>query len=115
MLKTENTTLERDPERGDLCLGVVDGCKADQKLELVLCEQQSGSPCLELRLVAWDEGLGWYRQQTLALPAELTMLDVLIHRARRLMSRRTQRDQSRGAVLNFPLAPAGCGPIKPSP
>ncbi len=113
MLKTDDTNLERLAEPSELCLGVMDGCGTDQKLELVVCEKQPDDTRFELRLVAWADGIGWYRQQTLVLPRELAALDGLIRRARRLTSRRLPRHQIRGKVLAFPLMPTRRAPIKP--
>jgi hypothetical protein len=100
VLKTDDANLQPLAEPSELCLGVTDGCGSDQKLELVLCEK-SGDRRLELRLVAWGEGIGWYRQQTFGLPADLSVFEGLIGRARRLMSRRSRRSAIRGKLLTF--------------
>jgi hypothetical protein len=107
VLKTESTNSQQLAEGGELCLGVIDGCGTDQKIELAVCEKQPGDMHLELRLVAWGDGIGWYRQQTLALPADLSVFEGLIGRARRVVSRRSRRSQTRGKVLTFPTSRPG--------
>jgi hypothetical protein len=105
VLKTDHTVPKRLTECGELCLGAVDGCSADQKVELILCEKEPGDAYFELRLVAWADGIGWYRQQTIALPGELRALEGLVRRARGLISRSAPPHPLQGKVLAFPTDP----------
>ncbi len=46
----------------ETCLGVIDGRRDDEKLELACRESDTGALELVLRLVSWGEGIGWYPQ-----------------------------------------------------
>ena len=67
-----------------ICLGVLDGRQRDEKLELLVRTTAAGAAEVELRLLAWGEGIGWYPQRTLPLPWDLALLRALLRRAERL-------------------------------
>ncbi len=64
-------------------LGVVDGRDDAEKLEIIRRREPSGAVQLELRLLAWGEGVGWYAQRTIPLPADARPLLALLRRAER--------------------------------
>lgn len=88
----------------EFCLGVIDGRQVGEKLELICRENESGSAEVELRLLAWGEGIGWYAQRTLPLPPELAGLRVLLRRAERLTRARGIGSEAGARILPFPLA-----------
>ena len=83
-------------------LGVMDGRELGEKLELVCRETGSGAVEVELRLLAWGEGVGWYPQRTLPLPRDLAQLHALLRRAEAVTGRAASRETSSN-VLRFPL------------
>ncbi len=84
----------------ETCLGVIDGRRDDEKLELACRESDTGALELELRLVSWGEGIGWYPQRTLALPPDLAGLRLLLRRGERRTGGLIRRQETR--VLPFP-------------
>jgi hypothetical protein len=86
----------------EVTLGVVDGRRDTEKLELVCVEAEAGRGHVELRLLAWSESLGWYRQRTLPVPADPAPLRSLLRRAepptRTIRARATG---GRGKVVAF--------------
>jgi len=86
----------------EFCLGVIDGRQEGEKLELACRETQSGTLEVELRLLAWGEGIGWYPQRTLPLPPELAHLRALLRRAERLTGRQRGAGEVGARVLPFP-------------
>lgn len=68
----------------EACLGVVEGRRGAEKIELLCRRDPSGTVEVELRLLAWGEGIGWYTQKTLPLaPDQLGALRALLRRAER--------------------------------
>jgi len=86
----------------EVCLGVVDGEQEDQKLELRCRETETGTVEVELRLLAWGEGIGWYSQRSLPLPADLAGLRVLLRRAERHTRARGSERQAGARIVAFP-------------
>lgn len=86
----------------EVCLGVIDGRQEGEKLELACRENEFGTVEVELRLLAWGEGIGWYCQRTLPLPGNLAGLRVLLRRAERLGRGRSAERRAGGRVLSFP-------------
>ena len=86
---------------GAICLGVLDGRQRDEKLELLVRTTAAGAAEVELRLLAWGEGIGWYPQRTLPLPGDLALLRALLRRAERL-SRRGAHAAGSARVVPLP-------------
>ena len=86
----------------EVCLGVIDGRHEGEKLELVCRDREPGTVEVELRLLAWGEGIGWYVQRTLPLPPELAGLRVLLRRAERLARGRGAGSEAGARILPFP-------------
>jgi hypothetical protein len=89
---------------GETSVGVVQGPEETQKLEVVCRITGPGEPEVELRLLAWGEGVGWYRQRTLPLPADLSALLCLLRRAKRLRGASRPPAVTRARVVAFPVA-----------
>lgn len=87
-------------------LGVTGGRAPAEKLELICRESASGTVEIELRLLAWGEGVGWYPQRTLPLPGNLAQLRTLLRRAE-AVSRRGAARGTGARLLHFPLPDAG--------
>jgi hypothetical protein len=99
--------LENQSERiGEMCLGVLDGETQDEKFEVVLRRQEQRPPSIELRLVRWGEGVGWYVQRTTPLPADLCGLRGLLRRAQRIHASESPQARpqanARGRVIALP-------------
>ncbi|MBI2218727.1 MAG: hypothetical protein HYU51_15670 [Candidatus Rokubacteria bacterium] len=86
----------------EVSLGVVDGRQPDEKLEVVWRVDDAGNGIAELRLLAWGEGIGWYAQRTLTLPARLAGLRILLERAERLARGQHAPGEGGADVLPFP-------------
>jgi hypothetical protein len=86
----------------EVALGVVDGRRDTEKLELVCVEGDSGRGEVELRLLAWSEGIGWYRQRTLPLPADSAQLRILLRRAERRSASRARCAGDPAKIVPFP-------------
>lgn len=84
------------------CLGVIDGRHEGEKLELIYRENESGAGEVQLRLLAWGEGIGWYCQRTLPLPRDLACLRVLLRRAERFTRGRSARTEAGARILPLP-------------
>ncbi len=89
----------------EITLGVLDGCGPDEKLEVRARESQSGRLELELRALAWGEGIGWYPQRTIPLPGDLRQLSAVLHWAARLTGRPRESEMTR-KVVALPAAGA---------
>jgi hypothetical protein len=78
---------------------------ADHVLEVVLIDDQGQGPRVELRTLAWGNGLGWYRQHTVTLDrASLQGLQRTLGQIQGSIRHSTSR--RRGAtVIPFPCVP----------
>ncbi len=90
----------------DQIVGVLDGRHGDEKLELLVRETAAGAVEIELRLLAWGKGIGWYPQRTLPLPADLVLLRALLRRAESLSRRGTRQDRGTRIVALPAHSPA---------
>jgi hypothetical protein len=99
---------KRSEHPGEICLGVLDGEAENEKFEIVVCPRESSRASIELRLVYWGEGVGWYVQRTMPLPADLAGLRALLRRAQRLASGNgAYRQRAAGSRLLTLPPPAG--------
>ncbi|GEM_PF-1845066 len=73
------------------CIGVLDGRTSDEKLEVVQRDLGEGRLEVELRIVRWGEGVGWYVQRTLPIVSDITLLCALLRRAKRINQRLSSR------------------------
>lgn len=85
----------------ELSLGIVGGRSAGEKLEVVYRETETGAVEIDVRLLAWGEGIGWYPQRTLPLTAHLGPLRALLRRAEGL-ARSGGRRRGTATVVAFP-------------
>jgi hypothetical protein len=86
----------------EFSLGVIQGRGEGEKLEVVCHAHGSRIVDVELRLLAWGEGIGWYAQRTLPLPRDLAQLRALLRRAERQSQHaRAGRPRTR-RVVPFP-------------
>ena len=78
---------------------------SDHMLEVALIEDQAQGPRMELRTLAWGNGLGWYRQHTITLDS--TSLQGLQCALAQIQSQiRHARPQRQSAtVIPFPRVP----------
>ena len=76
--------------------------KKDTLLEVVLDQTTTAETTIELRQLAWGEGLGWCPQQSLQLSTEeaQALLDSLRTTRRHWQGQRTQQS---GTVIPFPI------------
>src|SRR5215831_3888055 len=78
---------------------------SDHMLEVVLIDDQTQGLSVELRTLAWGNGLGWYRQHTVTLDsASLQGLQRALGQLQGQIRRRPPRRQS-ATVIPFPCAP----------
>ena len=85
----------------EFSLGILDGRRQAEKIELV-CQETDSGPEVQLRLLAWGEGIGWYSQRTLPLPSDLAGLRALLRRAEHLPRRQSPRADALANILPFP-------------
>ena len=86
----------------EICIGVIPGRQQEEKLELLARLTPTGAVEIEFRLLAWGEGVGWYPQRTLPLPADFVLVRALLRRAERLSRRQTLHGKGGASVLPFP-------------
>lgn len=86
----------------EMSLGVVDGRGRAEKLEVICRQQPSGAVELELRLLAWGEGVGWYSQRTIPLPSDPRDLRALLRRAERVSRKAGNVHAAAPNVVRFP-------------
>jgi hypothetical protein len=78
---------------------------SDHVLEVVLIDDQGQGPRVELRTLAWGNGLGWYRQHTVTLDsASLQGLQRTLGQLQSYIRHSTPRRQS-ATVIPFPCVP----------
>ena len=78
---------------------------SDHMLEVVLIDDQGQGPRVELRTLAWGNGLGWYRQHTVTLDsASLQGLQRALGQIKGHLRHRTPQRQS-ATVIPFPCVP----------
>src|SRR6266487_3701534 len=78
----------------------------DHMLEVVFIDDQAQAPRVELRTLAWGNGLGWYRQHTVTLDsASLQGLQRALSQIQGQIRHGTPRRQS-ATVIPFPCAPS---------
>lgn len=104
--KAHRHTAAADHAPDAISLGVTDGPQPGDKLELVFRRSEADGAEIELRLLAWGEGIGWYPVRTIPLPQRLAELRVLLSRAERVAARGHAQANTTGTVLPFPT-PAG--------
>jgi hypothetical protein len=104
MHRFSDKLAEESGSLGEICVGVLDGEARDEKFEVVVRHPGSARASVELRLVRWGEGLGWYAQRTMTLPPDLAGLRALLRRAQRLRSGDSAVKQRRavGRLLALP-------------
>jgi hypothetical protein len=78
---------------------------SDHVLEVVLLGDQTQGFSVELRTLAWGNGLGWYRQHTVTLDS--TSLQGLQHALRQLQGhvRHSPPQCQSATVIPFPCVP----------
>jgi hypothetical protein len=86
----------------EFSLGVVEGGGSGEWLEVVCREQESRTVDVELRLLVWGKGVGWYSQRTLPLPRNLTQLRALLRRAERQSQGSKAGAPRTKSVVRFP-------------
>jgi hypothetical protein len=78
---------------------------SDHVLEVVLIDDQGQNPRVELRALAWGNGLGWYRQHTVTLDsASLQGLQRTLGQIQSHIRHSTPQRQS-ATVIPFPCGP----------
>ena len=78
---------------------------SDHMLEVVLIDDQGQGPRVELRTLAWGNGLGWYRQHTVTLDsASLQGLQRALGQIQGHIKHRTPQRRS-ATVIPFPCVP----------
>jgi hypothetical protein len=77
----------------------------DHVLEVVLIDDPAQGPRVELRTLAWGNGLGWYRQHTVTLDnASLQGLQRVLGQIRGYIKHSPPQRQS-ATVIPFPCVP----------
>jgi hypothetical protein len=78
----------------------------DYVLEVALTGDQAEGLRVELRTLAWGNGLGWYRQHTVTLDS--TSLQGLQHAISQIQGhiRHSNPQRQRATVIPFPCAPS---------
>jgi hypothetical protein len=78
---------------------------SDHVLEVVLIDDQAQGPKVELRALAWGNGLGWYRQHTVTLDrASLQGLQHALGQIQGHIKHSTSQRRS-ATVIPFPCVP----------
>ena len=78
---------------------------SDHVLEVVLIDDQEQRPRVELRTLAWGNGLGWYRQHTVTLDsASLQALQRALGQIQGHIKHSTPQRRS-ATVIPFPCVP----------
>ena len=78
---------------------------SDHMLEVVFIDGQAQGPRVELRTLAWGNGLGWYRQHTVTLDsASLQGLQRALGQVKGQISHTTPQPRS-ATVIPFPRVP----------
>src|SRR5215470_8708465 len=78
---------------------------SDHMLEVVLIDDQTQGLSVELRTLAWGNGLGWYRQHTVTLDsASLQGLQHALGQIKGYLRHTTPQRQS-ATVIPFPCVP----------
>ena len=78
---------------------------SDHMLEVVFIDDQAQGPRVELRTLAWGNGLGWYRQHTVTLDsASLQGLQRALGQIKGHLRHSTPQRQS-ATVIPFPCVP----------
>jgi len=80
---------------------------SDHMLEVVFIDDQAQGPRVELRTLAWGNGLGWYRQHTVTLDsASLQGLQRALGQVQGYLRHTTPPSQRQSAtVIPFPCVP----------
>ena len=88
-------------------IGILEGRNETEKVEVHLTREGSTEEKLDLRLLSWGEGIGWYPQKTLALDCrEIDALQTILNRAKALIkTKNRQKPRARGELVPFPLRP----------
>lgn len=78
---------------------------SDHVLEVALIDDPAQGPRVELRTLAWGNGLGWYRQRTVTLDsASLQGLQRVLGQIQGYIRHTTPQRQS-ATVIPFPCTP----------
>ncbi len=88
-------------------IGVLEGRNESEKVEVHLTQSGSAEERLDLRLLSWGEGIGWYPQKTITLHCgEIDALQTILKRAKALIqTNNRQVSNARGELVPFPLRP----------
>lgn len=94
-------------------IGVLDGKKESEKIEVMLNSEKGESGYLYLRLMSWGEGIGWYPQKTIELDCRnLNNLQTLCNKAEaHLKLVKNRPSVSTGKIIPFPTNRARLEPI----
>lgn len=88
-------------------IGILEGRNESEKVEVHLTHAGSSEERLDLRLLSWGEGIGWYPQKTIALNCgEIEALQTVLKRAKALIrTNNRQKSNTGGELVPFPLRP----------
>jgi len=95
-------------------IGILEGRSETEKIEVHLRQEGNAEERLDLRLLFWGEGIGWYPQKTIALDCrEIDALQTILKRVKALMlTKNRKKMRVRGALVPFPLQPKEGQPLK---
>src|SRR5574341_806070 len=90
-------------------LGVVNGQREHEKVEVVLSRGEDGTCEVKLILQSWGEGIGWYPQKTIPfLPSQIDPLQRALEKAKGVTRRQEPPpEQGGGVMLTLPSLPPG--------
>jgi len=85
-------------------IGILEGRNESEKVEVHLVQRGSAEERLDLRLLSWGEGIGWYPQKTIALNSgEIDALQTILKRAKALIqTNNRENSKSLGELVPFP-------------
>ena len=98
-------SLEEEDDMHEKVIAAMPQGTSDHMHEVVLIDDQAQGPRVELRTLAWGNGLGWYRQHTVTLDsASLQGLQRALGQIQGYIRHSTPQRQS-ATVIPFSCAP----------
>ena len=105
MLPPVPPSLGEEDDMHEKVIAAIPQDTSDHVLEVVLIDDQGQGPRVELRALAWGNGLGWYRQHTVTLDrVSLQGLQRTLGQIQSHIRRSTSQRQS-ATVIPFPCVP----------
>lgn len=95
-------------------LGILNGKRENEKIEVLMERTESSTDCVQLRLLSWGEGVGWYPQKTIVFDCnEIGALQSILKQAEALIKQGKQKSLD-GKVAEI-TEKNGMGKILPFP